>query len=48
MSDNPEQQMSSTFAARKILSREKNPPIDAFIQAGIVPKLVDFLQREEM
>ena len=34
-------------AARKILSRERNPPIDTLIQSGVIPRMVEFLQRNE-
>merc|ERR1712123_88691 len=33
----------STQSARKILSRERNPPIDVMINLGILPRLVEFL-----
>lgn len=37
----------ATQAARKILSQERNPEINAWINLGIVPICIEFLDSEE-
>lgn len=43
-SEDPERQFVGMQQARKMLSRERNPPIDVMISHGVVPICIRFLQ----
>eukprot|EP00731_Ephydatia_muelleri_P030459 Em0021g982a len=45
-SSNQEEQLQAVTSARKILSKDKNPPIDDLVHCGIVPVLVACLQSD--
>ncbi|CAK1602669.1 unnamed protein product [Parnassius mnemosyne] len=45
--DNPEIQLAAVQQCRKLLSSDKNPPIDELIAAGILPILVQCLSRAD-
>ncbi|XP_014282092.1 importin subunit alpha-3 [Halyomorpha halys] len=46
-SADPEIQLKAVQSARKLLSSDRNPPIDALIESGILPILVRCLENQE-
>merc|ERR1719297_217515 len=47
MGDDPAQQTEATTQFPRLLNIEKNPPIQQVIDSGVVPRFVEFLQRDD-
>lgn len=47
MGNDPAVQTECTTQFRRLLSIEKNPPIQQVIESGVVPRFVEFLQRDD-
>eukprot|EP00210_Caulerpa_lentillifera_P003263 g3114.t1 len=45
--ENAQEQFEATQKFRKILSIERNPPIDVVIKQGVIPRFVQFLKRHD-
>ena len=46
-SDDADTQLAAVQSARKLLSSDRNPPIDNLIQSGILPILVKCLEKDD-
>jgi importin subunit alpha-6/7 len=45
-SDTVADQLIATAKFRKILSKERNPPIERVIECGVIPRFVEFLSSD--